>query len=153
MLKKELNKIKSTNTMLTIENERLREKALPHILIVDDDIDIRYLIKTCLEKDYYILEASNGTEAIKILFEKNEQKEDEPVNLIILDIMMPNMDGYEVIKILKRDKATKNIPVVFFSAKTQKKEIEKGLSLGARGYLTKPFNPEKFPQKIRKFIS
>ena len=153
MLKKELNKIKSTNTMFTIENERLREKALPSILIVDDDADIRCLMKTCLEKDYYILEASNGIEAIKVLFERNEQKEDKPVNLIILDVMMPDMDGYEVIKNLKQDKATKNIPVVFFSAKTQKKEIEKGLSLGAKGYLTKPFNIGELPQKIRKFIS
>ena len=139
--------------MFTIENERLREKALPSILIVDDDADIRCLMKTCLEKDYYILEASNGIEAIKVLFERNEQKEDKPVNLIILDVMMPDMDGYEVIKNLKQDKATKNIPVVFFSAKTQKKEIEKGLSLGAKGYLSKPFNIGEFPQKIRKFIS
>ena len=139
--------------MFTIENERLREKALPSILIVDDDADIRCLMKTCLEKDYYILEASNGIEAIKVLFERNEQKEDKPVNLIILDVMMPDMDGYEVIKNLKQDKATKNIPVVFFSAKTQKKEIEKGLSLGAKGYLTKPFNIGELPQKIRKFIS
>ena len=117
------------------------------ILLIDDEIDIRKLTKIVLEgAGYKVTTAFRGKRGIK-------KAKKGKIDLIILDVMMPDMDGYEVIKNLNQDKATKNIPVVFFSAKTQKKEIEKGLSLGARGYLTKPFDPEEFPQKIRKFIS
>ena len=117
------------------------------ILLIDDDIDISKLTKIVLEgAGYKVTTTFRGKEGIR-------KAKENKIDLIILDVMMPDMDGYEVIKNLKQDKATKNIPVVFFSAKTQKKEIEKGLSLGAKGYLTKPFNIGELPQKIRKFIS
>ncbi|MCD6318925.1 response regulator, partial [Candidatus Aerophobetes bacterium] len=89
-LKEELDEMRSANAMLKIEKDWLRERFLPSILIIDDDIDIRRLIKMYLEKDYYILESSSSAEAMGILTERSKKRgEAKPVDLIILDIMMP----------------------------------------------------------------
>jgi len=151
--KKELNQIKSINDVLIIENERLREKALPSILIVDDDTDIRRIIKIYLERDYYILEASNSTEAIKILSERSEKKEgSKPVDLIILDIMMPGMDGYQFCKLIKNRHSYQNIPVVMCTAKNTRDDLEKAIKVKVDDYLLKPFSREYLLEKVEKWI-
>ncbi|MCD6318924.1 response regulator [Candidatus Aerophobetes bacterium] len=116
------------------------------ILLIEDDADISILVKIALEAaGYKVINVFWGKEGI-------EKAKKNKVNLILLDTMMSDIDGYEVIKNLKLRKTTKDIPVVFLSAKTQEKDIKKALSLGAVGYLTKPFDPEKLPKQIEKFI-
>lgn len=103
------------------------------ILLVDDTpANIRYLVEA-LRDQYELIISTNGPEALKLA---SSGKPD----LILLDIMMPDMDGYEVCKKLKENNATKDIPVIFVTALTEKNDEDKGLSLGAVDYITKPFN-------------
>jgi len=116
------------------------------ILIMEDNEDINLLTKTTLAyKQYNVLSAFNGKEGIKMA-------NDNKIDLIILDVMMPDMDGYEVLQVLKSCNATKNIPVVFFSAKTQEEEIKRGLRLGAIKYFTKPFDPVTFLNEVEQLL-
>jgi len=116
------------------------------ILLIEDDADISILVKIALEAaGYKVINVFWGKEGI-------EKAKKDKVNLILLDTMMSDMDGYEVIKNLKLRKTTKDIPVVFLSAKTQEKDIKKALSLGAVGYLTKPFDPEKLSEEVEQFL-
>lgn len=103
------------------------------ILICDDEKEILEILQLYLEKDgYQILKASDGAEAINIL--NNEDN----IDLSILDIMMPKIDGYKVVKQLRK---ISNIPVILISAKNQDSDKILGLDLGADDYITKPFNP------------
>lgn len=103
------------------------------ILIVDDmPINIQVLARP-LKSDYNIKIATNGEMALKIAASRN------PPDLILLDIIMPEMDGYEVCKRLKRDPRTQNIPVIFITAKSDVEDETRGLELGAVDYITKPF--------------
>ncbi|HPM01695.1 MAG TPA: response regulator [Candidatus Cloacimonadota bacterium] len=105
------------------------------ILIVDDIRTNIVLLAELLKNDYQIKVANNGKSALRIAHE--EPKPD----LIVLDIMMPEMDGYEVCRILKNDKETMDIPVIFITAMNDEKNEELGLELGAVDYITKPFVP------------
>lgn len=108
----------------------------PKILIVDDvPANIR-LLEAALTPDYEISAATVGREALEI----THQPENLP-DLILLDIMMPGMDGYEVCRILKSEETTRNIPVIFITARTEEEEETKGFDLGAVDYITKPFSP------------
>lgn len=110
------------------------------ILVTDDDHDIRNMIKIYLQNENYeVLLAKNGMEAIEIL-EKN------PVDLLILDIMMPDMDGMETCyKIRDRWK----MPIIFLSAKGEDMDKIMGLSAGADDYITKPFNPLELTARVK----
>lgn len=104
------------------------------ILIVEDEDEIRTGLRYFFEASgCYSEEACNGREAL-ILIEKNLP------DIIISDIMMPCMNGYELIKAVKNNDAAKTIPFLFLSAKTDKEEIKMGYELGADGYITKPFS-------------
>ena len=118
------------------------------VLIADDEKEIRDLLRLYLEKDgYQVLEAEDGRAAVSIL-------EKEEVDLALLDIMMPKMDGYQV---LKRIREGSNIPVMVLSAKGQDADKILGLDLGADDYLAKPFNPmeamARISSNIRRFYS
>ncbi len=103
------------------------------ILFVDDDpTNIRILLEV-LKNDYKIIFARNGPEAIKLA-------NDSLPDLILLDIMMPDMDGYEVCRQLKANDKTSDIPVIFATALTEEEDEEKGFNLGAVDYITKPFS-------------
>lgn len=105
------------------------------ILVVDDtplNID---MIKAALSDTYFVQAAVNGKMALKIIDKKMP-------DLILLDIMMPEMDGYEVCKRLKSNAATRDIPVIFLTAKSEEGDESGGLELGAIDYITKPFNPK-----------
>ena len=103
------------------------------ILFVDDDpTNIRILIEV-LKNDYKIIFAQNGPEAIKLA-------NDSLPDLVLLDIMMPDMDGYEVCRQLKANDETSDIPVIFATALTEEEDEEKGFNLGAVDYITKPFS-------------
>ncbi|MEH6824739.1 MAG: EAL domain-containing protein [Motiliproteus sp.] len=104
----------------------------PTVLLVDDEpINIKVMLNA-LKNDYTTLVATDGAKALSIVHSNN------PPDLILLDIMMPEMDGYEVCERIKRDKQYANIPVIFVTAKATEEEEIKGLELGAVDYLTKP---------------
>ena len=113
------------------------------ILIVDDEIDTLLPLKRSLEvEDYIVVGASNGQEALI------KARTDIP-DLILLDLMMPEMDGYEVCAKLKKDELTKNIPVIILTAKDTVREKVKGLDIGADDYVTKPFHLNELKARIK----
>ncbi len=105
------------------------------ILIVDDTPDNIDLLVGVLQSDYEIMAAINGERALKIARSANKP------DMILLDIMMPGMDGYEVCRQLKADPATSEIPVIFITAKTEVADETQGFALGAVDYITKPISP------------
>ena len=105
------------------------------ILLVDDTPDNIALLKNLLNEIYKVKAAINGEKALKIAFSET------PPDLILLDIMMPGMDGYEVCERLKANEKTTDIPVIFLTAKAQMEDEKKGLELGAVDYITKPISP------------
>jgi len=107
----------------------------PTILVVDDTPDNLTLMSELLMDRYRVRVANGGERALKIA------TSDAPPDLILLDIMMPGMDGYEVCQRLKADPATRNIPVIFLTAKVMVEDEERGLALGAVDYITKPISP------------
>jgi len=111
-------------------------KGKQTILIVDD---VKENIDVLMELlvDYDLIPALDGQTALEII------GSEENIDLILLDIMMPDMDGFEVCEILKKDKKTKHIPIIFLSAKNKAEDIQKGFELGAVDYVTKPFNPKE----------
>lgn len=105
------------------------------ILLVDDTPDNIKLLKSLLKDEFKTKIATNGEKALSIAFS------DSPPDLILLDIMMPEMDGYEVCERLKSDDKTRDIPVIFLTAKAQMEDEQKGLEMGAVDYITKPISP------------
>lgn len=116
----------------------------PTILAVDDSPENLLLISDLLRKSYKVKVASNGARALIIA-----QADPSPA-LILLDIMMPGMDGYEACERLKSNPATRDIPVVFLTASTD--EEQKGLELGAVGYLTKPVKSSLLMEAIKAHL-
>jgi len=116
------------------------------ILIVDDAPNNISLLKGLLKDLYHVKIATNGPKALKIAHSTT------PPDLILLDVMMPEMDGYEVCQRLKEDNATREIPVIFLTAMTQVEDEEKGLHLGAVDYITKPISPAILLTRVRTQI-
>ena len=111
------------------------------IVVIDDEKLIRDVIKTyCLSENYFVLEAENGIEALNILEKKH-------VDIIVLDIMMPKMDGYTFFQKMK-DKY--NIPTIVLSARTEEYDKLFGFSIGIDDYLTKQFSPKELIARIQK---
>ena len=107
----------------------------PSVLIVDDTLDNLTLMSGLLKNLYKVRIANSGEKALKLA------QGDAPPDLILLDIMMPEMSGHEVCRILKKDAATAHIPIIFLTALTSTEEEKKGLELGAADFITKPVNP------------
>ena len=114
------------------------------ILIIEDDRFLRELIsRKLLDEGFVIVEAMDGEEGIK------KTKEEKP-DLILLDLILPSIDGFEVLSQIKKDESVKSIPVVILSNLGQKEEVEKGLKLGAIDYLIKAhFTPGEIIEKIK----
>ena len=107
----------------------------PKILIVDDEpFNIAVLEQELSDLNYATVSAANGHEALALVAA-------DPPDLVLLDIMMPIMDGFEVLARLKADPATRDIPVLIISANNDMPSVVKGISLGAEDYLPKPFDP------------
>jgi two-component system sensor histidine kinase ChiS len=120
-----------------------REKK---ILLVDDDEDIVRFMEVLLAERYNLVVATSGLEGL-------EKVATEKPDLILLDVLMYDIDGYEVSRRLKGDEKTREIPIILFTAKAQKKEIDMGLKAGADDYLTKPFSNEELFSKLETYLS
>ena len=117
------------------------------ILIAEDEPDIRDLITFTLGfAGYEVVAASNGEEAVKLA------REVIP-DLILMDVRMPRLTGYEACAQIKTDSKTRHIPVIFLSAKGQDSEIQTGLQAGAAEYLLKPFAPDQLTSRIHAILS
>ena len=121
-----------------------KKKMKPDILVVDDESDIVDILKYNLEKEneYTVHAAYNGTEALAIA------KKEKP-DLILLDIMMPGMNGFEICKNLKSEPETKRIPVIFLTAKENEIDEIVGLEIGADDYIQKPISPRVVLARIK----
>ena len=120
---------------------------MAHILVAEDERDIRDLITFTLKfAGHEITPATNGEEAVKLAKEKLP-------DLIMTDVRMPKMTGYEACKAIKSDGTTKHIPVVILSAKGQDEEIDQGRDAGADDYLLKPFAPDELTRRIAEILA
>lgn len=117
-------------------------KGKKEILVVDDEPHIVNLVKLTLGDEYIIHEAYSGLEALRILA-------DVTPDLIILDLMMPTMDGYQVCSEIRNNPRTKDIPVMILSAKGQIIDKFKSINVGADDYVVKPFEPSDLAKRVR----
>ncbi|NRD72529.1 diguanylate cyclase [Shewanella sp. VB17] len=115
------------------------------ILIIDDAKDNRILLSELLIPDHKVFLAKDGVQGIKLACKHNP-------DLILLDVVMPGIDGYQVIKSLKNNESTMNIPVIFISSKISTEDERMGLDLGAVDYITKPFNPPIVQARVRNHL-
>lgn len=119
--------------------------AISKIMVVDDSAaDLKHIESIISDAGYFVTTASSGTEALK------KAKSEKP-DLIFLDIIMENMDGYEVCRTLKKNETTKSIPVVFVTSKHQKADKKWAEIQGAGGFVTKPATSEKIVEEINRF--
>lgn len=116
------------------------------ILVIEDNREIRENICELLELEgYQVIEAENGKTGLQLVYEVLP-------DLILCDIMMPVMNGHEVLMQLKLQTFTETIPFIFLTANVEKKEISAGLALGAKSYISKPFETEKLLQEIKRWL-
>lgn len=118
----------------------------PVVLIVDDQPANIHALARLLKEDYHVLAAAGGAKALELT------QGNLPPDLILLDIMMPEMDGYEVCRRLRNDPTTKNIPIIFVTSKGDSEEEAKGLDLGAVDYIAKPFNNTVVKARVRTHV-
>jgi putative two-component system response regulator len=118
------------------------------ILVVDDVVDnIRVILNILKQHSYEYSFAQNGTEALRLVFQQAEQ-----FDLILLDVMMPGLNGYDVCKALKENPITKDIPIVFVTAKADVEAIAKGFELGAVDYIAKPFHASELLARVKTHV-
>ena len=121
----------------------LDSQGKPRILIVEDHPIIAELVETRLRiEGMEPIKCPGGREALEILGS-------QPLDAVILDIMMPDVDGYEVLRQIRARPATRDLPVIFLTAKSTPADIEKGLAMGANYYITKPFSGLDLVRKVR----
>jgi DNA-binding response OmpR family regulator len=114
------------------------------VAVVDDDPELIRAVRLVLKAaGADVFEAINGIAGYLLV------RRERP-DAVLLDIMMPDIDGFEVCRKLKLDQLTRNIPIIFLTARSGQDHIEKGLSLGAQGYITKPFEPDDLIDKINQ---
>ena len=117
------------------------------ILIIDDDVDTLRLVGLMLQRQgYEISAASNGTQGLAKALE-------ERPDLILLDVMMPDMDGYEVARRLRKNPVTVSVPILMFTAKTQLDDKVTGFEVGADDYLTKPTHPTELQAHVKALLA
>lgn len=117
------------------------------ILIADDEPNILLSLEFLMRKNKFeVFVARNGNEAVELL---NKHKPD----LALLDIMMPDIDGYQICTLIKNAPEFSNCKVIFLSAKSKENEIKKGLELGADAYITKPFSTKQLMERIKEILN
>lgn len=119
----------------------------PKILIVDDELTNLKVLNECLRKEYDVFAVKNGMQALDVVFS------DSKPDLILLDIYMPEMDGYEFISQLKENPETENIPVIFLTAALSEEDEEKCFKMGAVDFIKKPSNPVIVVARVKTHIT
>ena len=120
---------------------------MPRILLVDDEVQLVTMVQMRLEANgYEVVTASNGQEGL------DKAKSENP-DLIMMDVMMPKMDGYKVCGLLKNDTRYSKIPIILFTARAQQDDKELGGEVGADAYITKPFEPPVLLAKIKELLN
>ncbi len=122
------------------------DSTKPHVLVAEDNADLRSFIIDSLRNEFHFLEAGNGKEGL-------DKATTEVPDLIISDVMMPEMDGITMTGKIKKDIRTSHIPVILLTAKTSEDSMLSGLGTGADDYLTKPFNKNELLLKVRNRIA
>lgn len=116
------------------------------VVLAEDEPDIRLIARLSLKRaGFDVVTANNGVEALARVAEQHP-------DVVLLDWMMPEMDGPGACSRLKSDEATRHIPVIFLTARSQEAEIKHGLSLGALGYITKPFDAGALGDRVRQLL-
>ena len=116
------------------------------ILIVDDEEDVLDLLQLVFETSgFAVRRASTGKSAVSSAWE-------QPPDVVLLDVMMPEMDGWQVLRTLKGDERTRNVPVVMLSARAERRDKMIGLQEGAEGYIAKPFSPAEVVREVQSFL-
>lgn len=116
------------------------------ILIVDDEEDVLDLLQLVFETSGFVVRrASTGKSAVSSAWE-------QPPDVVLLDVMMPEMDGWQVLRTLKGDERTRNVPVVMLSARAERRDKMIGLQEGAEGYIAKPFSPAEVVREVQSFL-
>jgi adenylate cyclase len=123
------------------------EQPVPRILVVDDMPDNLFLMNGLLEDRYEVAQALSGKDALQVVMSST------PPDMVLLDIMMPDMDGYEVLRRIRQHAPTAHIPVIFLTALASQQDERLGLDLGAIDYLTKPVDPVKVIERVEAHVT
>ena len=122
------------------------ETARPLVLVADDDPDILELVAFRLERaGCDVLKATDGEEALRLVEERHP-------DLAVLDVMMPKLTGYEVTNRIRKNDATKKIPVILLTARVQEADVAHGFEVGADDYLKKPFSPQELRARVQAVL-
>jgi two-component system alkaline phosphatase synthesis response regulator PhoP len=125
----------------------VHKDAVTRVLVIDDEAPIRLLCRVNLEAEgMEVLEAGDGPSGL-------EEARSERPDVILLDVMMPGLDGWAVAEQLIHDASTKDIPIVFLTARAELRDRARGLELGGVDYVTKPFNPVELASLVRSLLS
>lgn len=129
-----------------MDNTGIKKGSVPKILVVEDNQDNREMVVKVLKfNGYQVVEAVDGEEAI-------EKVKAEDPDLILLDIFLPKMDGYEATRRLKGDTSLRNIPIIALTAHAMKGSMEEALAAGCDGYISKPIDVRELPKQIQRFL-
>jgi DNA-binding response OmpR family regulator len=124
----------------------MNEPDTKTVLIADDDADIRELVAYRMSRSgYAVLEASNGEEAFELAT-------GELPDLAILDVMMPRLDGFEVVRRLRAQEETAGIPIILLTARAQDADVARGFGAGADDYIRKPFSPQELAMRVQAIL-
>jgi DNA-binding response OmpR family regulator len=116
------------------------------VLVADDDEDILVLVRTVLERaGYEVVAARNGAEAVAFAQERRP-------DLAVLDVSMPELDGLEVLRRLRADASTSDVPVLLLSARVQEDDVARGFATGANAYVQKPFSPRELSDRVSELL-
>lgn len=127
--------------------EKIPWSIMPRVLVVDDDPQVLKLLRLNFEMEGYdVVSATNGEEALSLV------RGDTP-DVVVCDVMMPGIDGLEVVRRLRADPATVTLPLIVVSAKAQRGDVSEGLRLGADAYVTKPFDPSELLELVADLLA
>jgi two-component system, OmpR family, response regulator MtrA len=118
----------------------------PKILVADDEEDVRELVAYRLTRSgYLVIGAGDGQEAFELATE-------HAPDLMVLDVMMPKLDGYELTRRVRAEASLRSIPVILLTARSQESDVDRGFEVGADDYLRKPFNPDELVARVRAVL-